>query len=152
MSAADAPTSSRVRIAVFHRVRAKKARYQWRGTRAGDEPHPQPPPPGGEGASDSASFSPSPPGGGGWGVGSLRHKNPNAHSGTNNSTSEIGPFVRKPRPDATAAASHHPRFSAPVRTASNPHSTDTVTHSVSKPSSSSRRATLTNPGATDSSS
>ena len=40
-------------------------------------------------------------------------KNANTHSGTNSSTSEIGPFVRNPSPDATAAASHHPSFSCP---------------------------------------
>src|SRR5206468_1148644 len=86
-------------------------------------------------------FSPFPEGKGGGGVGfsAPRIKNPNTHSGTNSSTSEIGPLVKKPNPDATAAASHHPRFSVPVRTASNPHSTDTVTHSASKPSRRSRR-------------
>ena len=67
----------------------------------------------------------------------------NASSGGNSSTSEIGPFVRNPSPDATADAIHHPSFSRPVRTASNPHRTDVVTSSVSNPSSSSNRATPT---------
>src|SRR5437879_5884330 len=49
------------------------------------------------------------------------------HSGTNNSTSEIGPFVRNPSPDATAAATHQRTRNCPVRTASKPHITDTLT-------------------------